>query len=146
MPLTERERDDPRRAGRGGAAPGSTPTRRTGAGSPSGATALPRGRRALDADQRRVPRRSSRTPPGDEPPDGGDAWQAAIFDRRQAATTCHRGRAFAAIYLAFLGRPNGPRAGWLLASLDRDFVVPSGLRQRPAGPSQAAAIERRPVQ
>ena len=25
------------------------------------------------------------------------------------------GRAFAALYLAFLGRPNGPRAGWLLA-------------------------------
>jgi lysyl-tRNA synthetase class I len=29
-----------------------------------------------------------------------------------------RTAAFAAIYLAFLGRTNGPRAGWLLASLD----------------------------
>jgi lysyl-tRNA synthetase class 1 len=33
------------------------------------------------------------------------------------------GRAFDAIYRAFLGRPNGPRAGWLLASLDPEFVV-----------------------
>ena len=33
------------------------------------------------------------------------------------------GRAFGAIYLAFLGRTNGPRAGWLLASLDPAFVV-----------------------
>ena len=31
--------------------------------------------------------------------------------------------AFNALYLTFLGRPNGPRAGWLLASLERDFVI-----------------------
>jgi lysyl-tRNA synthetase class 1 len=30
--------------------------------------------------------------------------------------------AFAAIYLAFIGRPNGPKAGSLLTSLDPDFV------------------------
>jgi len=30
--------------------------------------------------------------------------------------------AFAAIYLAFLGKPNGPRAGWLLLSIDADRV------------------------
>jgi lysyl-tRNA synthetase class 1 len=30
--------------------------------------------------------------------------------------------AFAAIYLAFLRRPNGPKAGWLLTSLPPDFV------------------------
>ncbi len=30
--------------------------------------------------------------------------------------------AFAAIYLAFLGKPNGPKAGWLIATLDADFV------------------------
>ena len=29
----------------------------------------------------------------------------------------------ATFYRAFLGRPNGPRAGWLLASLDPTFVV-----------------------
>ncbi|HEV2006989.1 MAG TPA: hypothetical protein VGQ85_10275, partial [Candidatus Limnocylindrales bacterium] len=53
---------------------------------------------------------------------GGDAWQAAIFE-----TAAERGlpaaRAFEALYLAFLGRPNGPRAGWLLAGLDVAFVV-----------------------
>ena len=56
------------------------------------------------------------------PPRSGDAWQALIFatatDLGLAA-----GRAFAALYLAFLGRPNGPRAGWLLASLEASFVV-----------------------
>jgi lysyl-tRNA synthetase class 1 len=30
--------------------------------------------------------------------------------------------AFAAIYLAFLGKPNGPRAGWLLLSIEPDQV------------------------
>jgi lysyl-tRNA synthetase class 1 len=52
----------------------------------------------------------------------GEALQAAIFD----AARLHElpaGRAFAALYAAFLGQSSGPRAGWLLASLDRDFVV-----------------------
>ncbi len=31
--------------------------------------------------------------------------------------------AFAAIYLAFLGKPSGPQAGWFLAALDRDLVL-----------------------
>ena len=39
-------------------------------------------------------------------------------------------RAFSALYLAFLGRPNGPRAGWLLAGLEPAFVV---RRLREAG-------------
>jgi lysyl-tRNA synthetase class I len=30
--------------------------------------------------------------------------------------------AFEAIYLAFIGRPNGPKAGILLTSLDEPFV------------------------
>jgi lysyl-tRNA synthetase class 1 len=30
--------------------------------------------------------------------------------------------AFAAIYLAFLGKPNGPRAGWLLLSIEPERV------------------------
>ena len=30
--------------------------------------------------------------------------------------------AFSAIYLAFLGRPSGPKAGWLLTTLDDEFV------------------------
>ena len=55
-------------------------------------------------------------------PATGEQWQAAIF----AVATDHgidAKAAFNALYLAFLGRPNGPRAGWLLASLPRDFVV-----------------------
>ena len=52
----------------------------------------------------------------------GDAWQAAIF-ALAADRGLPPGRAFAAIYLAFLGRTNGPRAGWLLAGLDSGFVA-----------------------
>jgi lysyl-tRNA synthetase class 1 len=55
-------------------------------------------------------------------PPSGEGWQALIF-----ATAKERGlpagEAFRAIYVTFLGRPNGPRAGWLLASLDSAFVA-----------------------
>jgi lysyl-tRNA synthetase class 1 len=51
----------------------------------------------------------------------GDAWQAAIFAAASAGGQ-PPGDAFKALYLAFLGRTSGPRAGWLLASLDRPFV------------------------
>ncbi len=56
-----------------------------------------------------------------EAPEGGDAWQSLIFTVAKD-NDLPANRAFEAIYRAFLGRPNGPRAGWLLASLDRDFV------------------------
>jgi lysyl-tRNA synthetase class 1 len=59
---------------------------------------------------------------GAEGPRGGDAWQNAIFTAAESAGL-PAGRAFAALYLAFLGRNNGPRAGWLLASLDPAFVI-----------------------
>jgi lysyl-tRNA synthetase class 1 len=52
----------------------------------------------------------------------GEALQAAIFDAARELEL-PPGRAFTALYLAFLGQPHGPRAGWLLASLDRSFVV-----------------------
>jgi lysyl-tRNA synthetase class 1 len=55
-------------------------------------------------------------------PVGGDGWQALIFDAARDRDVAAR-RAFEAIYRAFLGRTNGPRAGWLLASLDPTFVV-----------------------
>ena len=55
-------------------------------------------------------------------PAAGDAWQALIFSVA-AAQGLPNGRAFAALYLAFLGRLNGPRAGWLLASLEPSFVL-----------------------
>jgi lysyl-tRNA synthetase class 1 len=57
-----------------------------------------------------------------EAPVAGDAWQDLIF-RTAQASGISSGEAFAAIYAAFLGRANGPRAGWLLASLDPDFTV-----------------------
>jgi lysyl-tRNA synthetase class 1 len=59
---------------------------------------------------------------GETPPTTGEGWQTAIFDVARALDL-PAGRAFDAIYRAFLGRPNGPRAGWLLASLDPAFVV-----------------------
>jgi lysyl-tRNA synthetase class 1 len=57
-----------------------------------------------------------------EAPTAGDAWQNIIFT---TATACgiDAKTAFDALYRTFLDRPNGPRAGWLLASLDRGFVL-----------------------
>jgi len=57
-----------------------------------------------------------------ERPGSGDAWQALIF-RVAGEVALPSGRAFGALYAAFLGRTNGPRAGWLLASLDPAFVT-----------------------
>jgi lysyl-tRNA synthetase class 1 len=55
-------------------------------------------------------------------PTTGGAWQDLIFTTATARGIEARA-AFDAVYRAFLGRTNGPRAGWLLASLDPDFVV-----------------------
>ena len=57
----------------------------------------------------------------------GDAWQALIFDTAKQRGLA-AGDAFRAVYAAFLGRSNGPRAGWLVASLDPQFVI-ERLRQ-----------------
>ncbi len=38
-------------------------------------------------------------------------------------TELHKTKEFKAIYLAFLGKESGPKAGWFLASLERDFVL-----------------------
>ena len=74
---------------------------------------------------------------GTHPPATGLEWQASIFEVA-AAAGLPAGRAFGALYLAFLGRPNGPRAGWLLASLEQEFVVrrlreAAGERVHPVG-------------
>jgi lysyl-tRNA synthetase, class I len=71
------------------------------------------------------------------PPVGGDRWQDAIFSAATAAGIEPKA-AFAALYLAFLGRPNGPRAGWLLASLEPEFVV---ARLREAAATDRAGAE-----
>jgi lysyl-tRNA synthetase class 1 len=69
----------------------------------------------------------------DETPATGDVWQTAIFavaaDHGLDAKT-----AFNALYLAFIGRTSGPRAGWLLAGLDHNFVID---RLRAAGAAAA---------
>jgi lysyl-tRNA synthetase class 1 len=52
----------------------------------------------------------------------GEAVQAAIFGTAKERGLPF-GRAFAALYVAFLGRTSGPRAGWLLAALKRTFVL-----------------------
>lgn len=57
-----------------------------------------------------------------EQPAAGDAWQDLLYRVAQVHGLASWS-AFGAVYLAFLGRPNGPRAGWLLASLDPDFVL-----------------------
>jgi lysyl-tRNA synthetase class 1 len=57
-----------------------------------------------------------------EKPAAGDAWQSLIF-RVAAERELASGKAFGALYAAFLGRSNGPRAGWLLASLEPAFVL-----------------------
>ena len=79
-----------------------------------------------------------------EDPHGGDAWQTLLF-RVAGDAALSPGRAFGAVYLAFLGRPNGPRAGWLLASLDAPFVI-ARLREAAgwhdhAGAARASAEE-----
>jgi lysyl-tRNA synthetase class 1 len=57
------------------------------------------------------------------PPNSGDSWQDLIFRVAVAVGMGTNRRSFAAIYAAFLGRENGPRAGWLLASEDPSFVI-----------------------
>jgi lysyl-tRNA synthetase class 1 len=75
----------------------------------------------LDADQKGY-LASLAAAAGTETPRSGDTWQTLIF-RVATETGLPSGRAFAALYAAFLGRSNGPRAGWLLASLEPAFVV-----------------------
>jgi lysyl-tRNA synthetase class 1 len=97
--------------------------------------AVPSEAAELDASQRRflakLAERASR-----EEPASGDAWQTLIFTVATEEGVPGR-RAFEAIYRAFLGRPNGPRAGWLLASLDPAFVV--GRATEAAGGGGGAA-------
>ena len=83
--------------------------------------AVPAEASALEADQRAYLASLADTA-AETHPSSGDDWQTAIF-ATAATGDLPAGRAFGALYLAFLGRPNGPRAGWLLASLPADFVV-----------------------
>jgi lysyl-tRNA synthetase class 1 len=81
---------------------------------------LPAAAEELDADQRAY--LAALAPELETADWSGEAVQAAIFSSAKARDL-PAGRAFAALYLAFLGRPSGPRAGWLLAALERGFVL-----------------------
>ncbi len=83
--------------------------------------ALPPEAELLRPEQRGFLRALAETAHGDAPATG-EQWQAAIFTLATDHGIDARA-AFNAIYLAFLGRANGPRAGWLLSSLERDFVI-----------------------
>jgi lysyl-tRNA synthetase class 1 len=82
---------------------------------------LPPEAELLRPEQRGCLRTLAEVAHGDAPATG-EQWQAAIFSVA-AQHGLDAKAAFNAIYLAFLGRANGPRAGWLLASLERDFVI-----------------------
>jgi lysyl-tRNA synthetase class 1 len=97
---------------------------------------LPAATADLDDTQRRFLAALSSAAEG-ETPAGGDAWQALIFNLAKKDDLPAR-RAFEAIYAAFLGRPNGPRAGWLLASLEPPFVI-ERARAAAATPPGAAS-------
>lgn len=83
--------------------------------------ALPAEVADLDANQRGYLSALAAAAEGGRPA-SGEAWQALIF-RIAGEAGLASGKAFAALYAAFLGRTNGPRAGWLLASLEPAFVV-----------------------
>ena len=82
--------------------------------------AVPPAAADLDAEQRRFLATLAERAEA-ETPSSGDAWQTLIFDAAKGVEIAPK-RAFEAIYRAFLDRTNGPRAGWLLASLDPVFV------------------------
>ncbi len=82
--------------------------------------AVPPAAAELDEDQRAFLANLADAAERDTPA-SGDAWQTLIFAVAAEHDVPGR-RAFEAIYRAFLGRANGPRAGWLLASLDPVFV------------------------
>ena len=94
---------------------------RTRPGSTVQRDGLPAAAAALEPDQRAWLAALAEPVAGGQPVASGADWQALIFSTA-AAAGLPAGRAFSALYLAFLGRSNGPRAGWLLASLEPDFV------------------------
>jgi lysyl-tRNA synthetase class I len=48
-------------------------------------------------------------------------WHNRIYDVA-SATKMETKELFQAIYMALLKKPSGPRAGWLLVSLDSEFL------------------------
>ncbi len=65
----------------------------------------------------------------------GEEIHALIYEIAREVGMEKTTAAFEAIYRAFLGQSKGPRAGWFLAFLERDFVI---ARLREAGKAAAA--------
>ena len=91
---------------------------------------------AFDDEQRRYLRLLAGRA-GTEAPANGEAWQNLIF-AVAGELGLAAGRAFSTLYGAFLGRSNGPRAGWLLASLDPGFVI-ERLHEAAGAPAEAVS-------
>jgi len=81
---------------------------------------LPERAKTLSAAQRAFLRAVAAQLPG--APSDDDGLQALIFDAARM-TPLPSGDAFKAIYRVLLDRESGPRAGSLLAFLERDFVI-----------------------
>ena len=128
---------DLRRAG--GRSQGLARRLRARASTRGGPDALPPETANLESEQRAFLARLLESTAA-APPTSGDAWQAAIFAAAAAAADVAPGLAFAALYTAFLGRTNGPRAGWLLAGLDPTFVL-GRLREATGLTLGAGAVE-----
>ena len=117
--------------------PGWRPTPPSAPAWPSATTRCPDEAAALEPDQRAFLGGARRDGRGGHRSTGGEAWQDAIFTAA-TAPDCPPAVRSRALYLAFLGRTNGPRAGWLLASLDPAFVL-GRLREAAAQPRRTAA-------
>jgi lysyl-tRNA synthetase class 1 len=52
-----------------------------------------------------------------------EAIHAMVYSAAGEGDSLKPAEAFQALYLALLGTKRGPRIGWFLAFLDRDFVV-----------------------
>jgi len=97
---------------------------------------LPVGAAGFDDRQRRFLAMLADRAANDAPA-SGEAWQSLIFRTAVDAGMGTSRGAFEVLYTAFLGRMNGPRAGWLLASLDPVFVI-GRLREAAADRSGVA--------
>ena len=92
---------------------------------------LPAAAAGLDGRQRAfLARLASALRPGMN----GEEIHALVYDLAKEAGLEKATAAFEAIYLAFLGQAKGPRAGWFLAFLERDFAI---ARLREAGRAAA---------
>ena len=83
-------------------------------------TTLPEGSRALAPEQKDF---LARLGAALTPEMTGEEIHALIYEVARQAGLANGSDGFEAIYRAFLDRERGPRAGWFLAFLDRDFVV-----------------------